>query len=53
MRHPEEFGGLRGVLTTGMIVVTVLYIATGFYGYLCFGDKIKPSITLNLDTGDP
>ena len=48
MRSPQDFRGLTGVLNTGMVIVTVMYIAVGFYGYLKFGDDILGSITLNL-----
>ncbi|ELU12760.1 hypothetical protein CAPTEDRAFT_170430 [Capitella teleta] len=53
MKHPDRFAGWNGVLNTGMVIVAVLYLATGFYGYLSFGDDIKSSITLNLDTNNP
>lgn len=52
MAHPEEFGGSRGVLNTAMIIVTCLYIAVGFYGYLKYGDLVLGSITLNLPQHD-
>jgi len=52
MRTPQDFRGWNGVLNTGMIIVTVLYFAVGFYGYLKYGDDIKGSITLNLPSGD-
>jgi proton-coupled amino acid transporter len=48
MREPEAFGGLIGVLNTGMTIVACLYTAVGFFGYLKFGDKVAGSITLNL-----
>jgi amino acid permease len=40
-------------MNTGMTIVAVLYIATGFYGYLAFAEDIQPSITLSLDTRNP
>lgn len=52
MRAPADFRGWNGVLNTGMTVVTVLYFAVGFYGYLKYGDDIKGSITLNLPSQD-
>ena len=45
MQKPE---GFSMVLYTGMGVVTFLYISLGTVGYLCFGDTIAGSITLNL-----
>lgn len=48
MRTPRHFEGLTGVLNTGMVVVSALYFAVGFYGYLKYGDDIRGSITLNL-----
>lgn len=48
MRNPKHFEGWTGVLNTGMVVVSALYFAVGFYGYLKYGDEIRGSITLNL-----
>ncbi|CAL8262231.1 unnamed protein product [Lota lota] len=45
MQKPE---GFSMVLYTGMGVVTFLYISLGTVGYMCFGDTIAGSITLNL-----
>lgn len=50
MKTPDAFGGYTGVLTTGMTIVTALYTAVGFYGYLKYGNVVKASITLNLDS---
>lgn len=52
MKHPEDFGGHSGVLNLGMVIVTCLYTATGFYGYLKFGDDAFGSVTLNLPPKD-
>lgn len=49
MKTPQDFGGLSGVLNTGMIIVAALYTAVGFFGYLKYGDNVAGSITLNLD----
>lgn len=48
MKEPDAFGGVFGVLNTGMSIVASLYIAIGFFGYLKFGEAAKGSITLNL-----
>ena len=52
MRTPRQFEGLTGVLNTGMVTVSALYFAVGFYGYLKYGEVIKGSITLNLPSED-
>lgn len=48
MKTPEDFGGLTGVLNTGMVIVAALYTAVGFFGYLKYGEHVLGSITLNL-----
>ncbi|GIY54168.1 hypothetical protein CEXT_466891 [Caerostris extrusa] len=48
MATPEDFGGLNGVLNTGMVVVACLYTGVGFYGYLKYGDDVQSSITFSL-----
>ncbi|KAJ8347958.1 hypothetical protein SKAU_G00265470 [Synaphobranchus kaupii] len=45
MQRPQHFST---VLYLGMGLVTLLYISLGTIGYLCFGDQIGASITLNL-----
>ncbi|TMS35870.1 hypothetical protein L596_003167 [Steinernema carpocapsae] len=48
LKHPEDMVGPVGVLSTGMSLVTIAYAATGFFGYITYGDSIEGSITLNL-----
>ncbi|ESN92740.1 hypothetical protein HELRODRAFT_96051 [Helobdella robusta] len=48
IQNPRDFNGTFGIINLGMIIVTCLYAAVGFYGYLKYGDDVKGSITLNL-----
>ena len=48
MRTPRALMGWNGVLNTSMVIVTCLYIAVGFFGYLKYGEDVLGSITLNL-----
>lgn len=48
MRDKRELRGLTGVLNTSMVIVTCLYIAVAFFGYLKYGEDVQGSITLNL-----
>lgn len=49
MKTPQAFGGLTGVLNTGMCITVLMYSAFGFFGYLKYGDDVQGSITLNLE----
>ena len=50
MKSPGDFGGMNGVLTTGMTLVVCLYLAVGWFGYLVYQNDVLGSITLNLPT---
>ena len=48
MKTPDDMKGWNGVLNTSMVLVSCLYIAVGFFGYLKYGETVTGSITLNL-----
>lgn len=48
MKHPQYFLGTCGVVSQAIAFLSILYIATGFFGYARYGDDTKASITLNL-----
>lgn len=48
MEYPEDMMGCNGVLVTGSVVITLIYAALGFFGFLAYGMKIKATVTLNL-----
>lgn len=48
MKTPQDFGGISGVLNTGMVIVACLYTSVGFFGYLKFGEEVSGTITVNL-----
>lgn len=52
MGRPWDFKGWTGILNTGMVLITVIYVSMGFYGYLSFGEEIGGSITQNLPKDD-
>jgi proton-coupled amino acid transporter len=52
MKTPASFGGSTGVLNTGMVAITIMYVAMGFFGYVKYGESAKGSVTLNLPQGD-
>lgn len=48
MQTPEHFIGCPGVLNIAMVIIVTLYAATGFFGFLKYGDATEASVTLNL-----
>ncbi|XP_053624624.1 proton-coupled amino acid transporter-like protein CG1139 isoform X2 [Plodia interpunctella] len=48
MEKPKQFVGLFGLFNIGMVIIMMLYLLVGIFGYLKYGDEIEPSITLNL-----
>jgi len=52
MKTPADMKGWNGVLNTSMVMVSCLYIAVGFFGYLKYGENVTGSITLNLPVGE-
>lgn len=48
MKEPQKFSKPFGVLNVGMTIVIILYIVVGTLAYLCYGEDIKGSVTLNL-----
>ena len=48
MKDKKAFLGNVGVLNLGLVIVIALDNATGFYGYLKYGEETRGSITLNL-----
>lgn len=52
MRNPENFTSTFGVLNMTMVVVTSIFIFTGFIGYMRWGEDVEGSVTLNLNSED-
>ncbi|KAI1713628.1 transmembrane amino acid transporter protein [Ditylenchus destructor] len=48
LKHPPGMVGVFGVLSVGMSLVSSVYAASGFLGYITYGADVKGSITLNL-----
>lgn len=48
MKRPKAFGGTTGILNRAMVLIIVMYISLGFAGYIKYGSKIQPTITVNL-----
>ncbi|XP_046410654.1 proton-coupled amino acid transporter 1 isoform X4 [Neodiprion fabricii] len=49
MKKPRNFDKPLGVLNVGMVLVSVMFVSTGFLAYLKYGDLVEGSVTLNLD----
>lgn len=52
MATPKDFLGFNGVLNTGMVLMTSGYLASGFFGYLKYGENTASTILLNFSTND-
>ena len=52
MAQPVALIGYCGALNQALAVVLILNLAMSILGYLCFGNNILSSITLNLPTED-
>lgn len=50
MKKPKCFVGVTGVLNRAFLIIVVMYIGMGLFGYLKYGDGIRESITLNLES---
>lgn len=48
MKNPRNMLGPMGVMNRGAIIVTIIYLAVGFFGYWQFGDITEDNITANL-----
>jgi len=48
MKKPKKFVGLLGVMNVGMVLVSIIYVMIGFFGYWKYGEETAASLTLNL-----
>lgn len=48
MKKPKAFKSKFGVLNVGMLIITLMYVCMGFFGYIFYGDEVKDTVTLNL-----
>ncbi|XP_055297031.1 proton-coupled amino acid transporter-like protein CG1139 isoform X2 [Sitodiplosis mosellana] len=49
MKTPKSYVGLTGVLNRAFVIIVILYIGMGLFGYLKYGDAVGESITLSLE----
>ncbi|XP_061395123.1 proton-coupled amino acid transporter 1-like, partial [Musca vetustissima] len=52
MKDPKKFNQRFGVLNISMLIITLLFVFTGFVSYTKWGEGVEGSITLNLDPDD-
>lgn len=50
MKKPGQFNSPLGVLNTGMIIVGAMFVVMGFLAYLQYGEEVRGSVTLNLNS---
>ncbi|KAJ9585748.1 hypothetical protein L9F63_002443, partial [Diploptera punctata] len=48
MKTPKSFAGSFGVLNRAMVLIIVMYVGMGLFGYIKYGNEALGSITLNL-----
>uniref|UniRef100_A0AC34FVM6 Amino acid transporter transmembrane domain-containing protein n=1 Tax=Panagrolaimus sp. ES5 TaxID=591445 RepID=A0AC34FVM6_9BILA len=48
LKNPKNMIGPLGVLSTGMSLVSVVYAACGFFGYITYGNSVEVKIFLTL-----
>ncbi|XP_060080022.1 proton-coupled amino acid transporter 2-like [Ylistrum balloti] len=52
MAEKHSYGRWNGLAALGMSITVSVYTACGFFGFLKFGEKTKPSLILNLPTDE-
>lgn len=52
MKKPQEFLGKPYILLIAMILIIILYLFTGLFGFVRYGSTARGSITLNLPTNE-
>lgn len=48
MIEPKNFTKTYGVLNVGMTIVTILFLITGIFGYLKYGEATAGTLTMNV-----